>query len=304
MKWSFGILVVICISCNSNTYQKPVAVKTDTIVKEAVNTPVTCEFLYDGITFNVSGHIEKKAFKGKIRFLTNEIDIFNGNDGEKYFIDQRKKDKNSLLFSTHNNQEQKATIKVHVTANKTNFEADFGNTLAQFHLVKGELSDISIYSSDTAKTADKSLYNWNKEYESSKYKYKIKIPETYSKVKGNRPHIDLKFADKFGSSILVNVSPRQQDEYNITAHDYTKDMLEQSFKQGAPNVVITYTEKLIVSGEKAFLIEYENGYPNMKSMECYFYHNDYAFVLTCACEKSKFSNYKQLFKNSINSFSF
>ena len=146
-----------------------------------------------------------------------------------------------------------------------------------------------------------SLYNWNKEYKSSKYDYKIKVPETFRRIKSKGPHIEMNFLDAFGSSISVNISPRQPDEYNITAHDYTSKTLEAIFKFGTPNVKITFSKKLFIGAEKAFLIELENANPNLKSMECFFYHKDLAFVLTGTCEIKRFSDYRNLFESCFNS---
>lgn len=136
-------------------------------------------------------------------------------------------------------------------------------------------------------------------HKSKRYGYTISIPSNFKAGIAKGSHIDTKFVDDNGSSILVNVSPRMKEEYSITAHYYSKEMLEQLYRQSTPNVAVTHYEKIVLSGEKALLVEMENGNPNLKSMECTFYHKDLVIIITCSCGKSLFNTYRQEFKQSI-----
>lgn len=215
---------------------------------------------------------------------------YGENNGETYY-------KFGMLLMNNGNNDKACTL--------LSKAGELGYMLA-FKIIKSNCNQNGNFSLNNGKSISstaKDSFNWNKEYRSPKYGYSIKIPESYKEVKGNRPHIDFKFIDAFGSIIIVNVSPRRSEEFQISAHDYTKEILEETFRQETPNLSITYTEKIFVSGEKAFLTETENNLPNIKGMDCYFYHNDLAFLVTGTCEIERFPNYRNLFKNCILSVS-
>jgi len=310
MKLLFTFLAlssVVFIGCNSNT-PKAANENFNVSADTAVSKPLSYEFAYNGITILNKGNSTEQPIKGKILLFENEIQLFNGNKGEKFFIKEYKRQENKITISTENNRAEKSTFYFSTNNGKSFVEADMNHSVAKFHLTSGEFSSIPFYTnpinnskSAVSKTSADSLYEWDKEYKSVKYGYAIRVSESFHKEPAIRPHIDLKFVDAFGSSISVNVSPRRAEEYNFTAHDYTKEMLEEAFRQATPNVSITYSEKLVVSNEKAFLIEHENSHPDLKSMECYLYHKDFAFVITGTCEESRFSNYRTLFRNCITS---
>ncbi|MCW5914913.1 MAG: hypothetical protein KIT66_09920 [Chitinophagaceae bacterium] len=141
------------------------------------------------------------------------------------------------------------------------------------------------------------------EHNSSKYNYKISVPSDFIKSTPKGANIDLKFVNKDGSNITVNVTQRLKDEYGITAHDYSKDMLQESFRANGEKTLITYSEKLIISGQNAFLIEFINAVPDLdlKMMQCYFFYKNLAFVITATSETKKFSSYRATFLKTIKS---
>ena len=309
MKPFIPFLALTCmfyIGCNPNASERSNQKLPATA--DLVSEPGSYEFSYDGITILMNGNSNEQPIKGKISLFEKEIQLFNGNKGEKFFIKDYKRQENKITISTENNRSEKSVFHFFTNNGKSYVEANMNQSVAKFHLTHGEFSSIPFYTNpinnlkdSVSKTSTDSLYEWNKEYKSVKYWYALRVPESFRLESAIRPHIDLKFVDAFGSSILVNVSPRRAEEYNFTAHDYTKEMLEEAFRQGTPNVSITYSEKLVVSNEKAFLIEHENSHPDLKSMECYLYHKDFAFVITGTCEESRFSNYRTLFRNCITS---
>lgn len=141
------------------------------------------------------------------------------------------------------------------------------------------------------------------EHSSLKYSYKISIPNDFIKTTPKGSNIDLKFVHKDGSNITVNVTQRLKDEYGITAHDYSKDMLQEGFTANGENTLITYSQKLIISGQNAFLVEFINAFPDLdlKVMQCYFFYKNLAFVITATSETKKFSFYKPIFLQTIKS---
>ncbi|MDX9696342.1 MAG: hypothetical protein RBT49_11180 [Bacteroidales bacterium] len=141
-------------------------------------------------------------------------------------------------------------------------------------------------------------------FKSIKYGYSIIIPTGFVQASATGRNIDLKLINIDGTSILVNVTPRTPDELNITAHDYSKEMLEREFKQYTPNTSISKAEKIYISGEKAFLINYNNTANNTKAIEIYMYKGSYAYVFTGTCGANLFQTYEPIFLKAFYSFKF
>jgi len=141
-------------------------------------------------------------------------------------------------------------------------------------------------------------------YRSSKYNYEIAVPSGYKKTKATGRHIDLKLVKSDGTSIIVNISDRLQDEYGISAHDYTKEFLENSFKQYTPNIQITKAEKTFIDKNEAFLIHYINPTNSTKALEIYFFNSAYAYVLTATSKIDKFTDNEITFLETFYSLKF
>jgi hypothetical protein len=139
---------------------------------------------------------------------------------------------------------------------------------------------------------------------SKKYNYQIVIPPDFSIREWTNPHIDLKLTKTDGTNILINVTKREAAEYNITAHDYSKEMFEREFKQSTPNNSVSKAEKIYISGEKAFLINYQDPKGLTKAIEIYFYRKNFAFVLTGTTSIEKFEEFENVFINTCNSLKF
>jgi hypothetical protein len=137
---------------------------------------------------------------------------------------------------------------------------------------------------------------------SAKYGYSIIVPKSFKKTESSRKNIDLKFADEYGSSILINITDRLPEENGIDAHSYTNEMLETEIGRIFPNFKISHSEKVYVDKQKAFLTESTGGEsPKLKEMNCYFYYKDKAYLITCSSEIKRFENYKKVFQNVIYS---
>jgi len=141
-------------------------------------------------------------------------------------------------------------------------------------------------------------------YASPKYGYTINIPQEFRKTSATGKNIDLKLINDGGNPILVNVTPRQAEEYSITAHDYTAQMLENSIKPYNPSFNIIKSEKTYIDGEKAFLIYYTDSKSGLKAIECYIFYKDKAYVLTATAKTNDFINFEKTFLSTIKSLKF
>lgn len=147
-------------------------------------------------------------------------------------------------------------------------------------------------------------YNPYQKYKSSVRPYSITIPVSFQKKEPIGNNIDMKFTDGFGSSITVNVTNRLKEEYSITAHDYTKAFLEQTNRTIFPNYTIISTSKILLDGQKAFLVESIGSSSQLKEIECYVFYKDKAYLVTCTAPIIKFENYRPLFEKAIHSIDF
>jgi hypothetical protein len=141
-------------------------------------------------------------------------------------------------------------------------------------------------------------------YRSNKYNYEITVPNTFKRAEATGKHIDLKLIKSDGTSIIVNISDRVPEEYGISAHDYTKEFLENSFIQYSPDIQITKTEKTFIDNNKAFLIHYINPSNSTKALEIYFFKGDYAYVLTATSKSDKFDENEITFLEIFYSLKF
>lgn len=145
--------------------------------------------------------------------------------------------------------------------------------------------------------------NVNK-FNSQKYNYEIIIPEGFTETQATGKRIDLKLVGQDNTSILVNVSDRLPEEYNISAHDYTKEFLENSYRQYTPDIRVTKAEKTYIDNNKAFLIHYINPSKSLKALEIYFYKEHKAYVLTATTKISQFTDYENVFLETYKSLKF
>lgn len=142
------------------------------------------------------------------------------------------------------------------------------------------------------------------EHKSFKYGYRIQIPKNFEIQKANSKNIDLKAVHNLGHSVLVNVTNRLPEEYSITVHDYTAELLENTFKQVNPYYKIFKSEKIIIDGQKAFLVYHTNSDVNLTRIECYFYYKDYAYLLSGTAKSNEFSSFENDFLYFIKSIKF
>ena len=97
-------------------------------------------------------------------------------------------------------------------------------------------------------------YNPYQKFESSAHPYSVTIPVSFQNKEPNG-NIDLEFTDGFGSSIIVIVKNRLKEEYSITAHDYTKAVLEQAYRPIFQTIQLFLLPKYYLMGKKHFLLK-------------------------------------------------
>lgn len=141
-------------------------------------------------------------------------------------------------------------------------------------------------------------------YLSNKYGYQVTISNEYKSAEATQKHIDLKFIKNDGTSILINVSDRLPEEKNITAHDYSKEYIEQSYNQFNADIKVTNAEKIFIDNIDAFLINYTNPRNSTKILEIYFFKGDFAYVLTATTQDTKFSDNEPIFLKAFYSLKF
>ena len=90
-----------------------------------------------------------------------------------------------------------------------------------------------------------SLVDYREKFMSSKYGYSIEIPKGFKKSQPNQKNTDLVFRDEYKASISINVTDRLKEEYQITGHSSTKELIEKNMRDVFPNYTITHWEKTV-----------------------------------------------------------
>lgn len=153
--------------------------------------------------------------------------------------------------------------------------------------------------------AQDNLFQSFRTYNGITANYTIEVPKSFTKKTARGENIELKFVDDYGASILINITSREREEYQFTAHAYSVKMLEDAIKNIYPNYKIHYSEKTTVAGENAFVVESTGSHSSkLKQIEVYFYKDHLAFHLSGTSTINSFDNYRSLFKNALYSLTF
>lgn len=148
------------------------------------------------------------------------------------------------------------------------------------------------------------IFNENSDnFVSPKYKYKIPIPTGYVPAKATGSNIDFKIESPKGL-MIINVSPRRPEEEGVTAHDYTKELIETIYKQVNLLVKVGNTKKNYIDKTKAFLVESVNPKKSISVLEVYFYKDNLAYLMTGRCKTSDYKICRQEFLDTFYSFKF
>lgn len=139
---------------------------------------------------------------------------------------------------------------------------------------------------------------------SKKYNYSIDIPINFTQVSATSKNVDMKFSDGNGNGIILNVSPRLPEEKGLNVNNFTKEYFEQGIKPSNPTFQVLSTEKIKIDGESAFIMIFTASAYGIKSMECYMFRGDIAFVITTSSAIDNFGKHQELFHNTILSLKF
>jgi len=141
-----------------------------------------------------------------------------------------------------------------------------------------------------------------KVWTSPKYSYSIWTPPNFTVATATGRNIDYKVINSDGSSLLVNVTPRQSNEYSFSPHDYTKATLEKELKQYSTNLVITFFEKIYIDKQKAIIYHFVK--EGRKCVECLIFVGDKVYMITGTTKAEQFNQYLSDFTKAIKSISF
>lgn len=139
---------------------------------------------------------------------------------------------------------------------------------------------------------------------SENYNYSINIPEGFTQVSTLVKNVDMKFSDGKGNGVILNVSPRLPEEKGLSVTNFTKEYFEQGIKPSNPTFKVLSTEKLKIDGENAFIMVFTNSEYGIKSMECYMFRGDIAFVITTSSPINLFDQNQELYRKTILSLKF
>lgn len=142
-------------------------------------------------------------------------------------------------------------------------------------------------------------------FKSDKYGYTINKPSGFESKPASGKRIDYKVVSSDGSSITVLVSKRLPEEKAMDGHSYTREYFKQIFELSNSNNTIEKTEKILITGTKAFLIFYSYPYSTkirLNVIEAHFFAGDNAFLITTTSDDQHYDEYKSVFLNAIKSF--
>jgi len=137
---------------------------------------------------------------------------------------------------------------------------------------------------------------------SPKYSYSIWTPPNFTPSTFSGRNIDYKVINLDGSSLLVNVTPRQANEYNFSPHDYTKTSLENELKQYSSDLTITSFEKIYIDKKKAIIYHFVK--QGKKCIECLIFVDEKVYMITATTKTEQFNFYSTNFIKAIKSITF
>ncbi|MFW6047046.1 MAG: hypothetical protein ACOCP4_04615 [Candidatus Woesearchaeota archaeon] len=106
----------------------------------------TYEFKYDELAVSFQGKTQKRDINGRLVLYNDEIHVFKGSKGEKFFINDIQKNDEQLVIHAENNKKDEAIFKIAETKNKSTVEVDLEGVLMIFKITSGDISEIELYS--------------------------------------------------------------------------------------------------------------------------------------------------------------
>lgn len=144
-------------------------------------------------------------------------------------------------------------------------------------------------------------------YRNTKYKFRIKFPETWEIKKGDGPNILVKATSGEGSSINIYVK-----DLGIELGDIddliTIDDWVNSINEIFPTAKIISKKEIYLDNKKAFFVQYSVNYKALDHEADMIFYNvglvnkNYIYTITAGSEESIFENEKQTLDQSVRTF--
>ena len=106
---------------------------------------VQYEFKYDKLIASFEDNSRTISTPGKIIFLKDEIQVFKGMQGEKFFINKISNEEEKLIFFCENNKKEKAKFLIYEKANKNYINVDLDGVTMNFNIISGNIDDLALY---------------------------------------------------------------------------------------------------------------------------------------------------------------
>ncbi|MFC2118086.1 hypothetical protein ACFLSY_05555 [Bacteroidota bacterium] len=123
------LLLVSCINNNSGTNQQQ----------------KSYELRFDKLVANFQEKSQTKNINGKIILFKHEIQVIQGNEGEKFTVKEVEKNENELIIYTENNQNIRVIFRFSMTNNVTRVKMEFEGVGMNFNITYGSFKDIKVY---------------------------------------------------------------------------------------------------------------------------------------------------------------
>lgn len=109
------------------------------------NTKTSYEFEFDQLTVRLKNEKQTRSLNGRLILYENEIHVFQGNQGEKFYIKDIQKENSQLTIKTQNNKKDRAVFKIFEKQNKSNIEVDLEGVRMVFSIISGGFDEIDLY---------------------------------------------------------------------------------------------------------------------------------------------------------------
>lgn len=119
--------------------------------------------------------------------------------------------------------------------------------------------------------------------------YSFDLPSNFKSNPTNRQSTDFNFLDEKNRLITLQTFARTAAEKGINAHQFTKEMLQESYSQADSETLVYLGEKIYVGGEKAFKACFSNSICASKC-EVTIYKGEKVYLFTLC---SKLTDWKE-----------
>lgn len=152
--------------------------------------------------------------------------------------------------------------------------------------------------------------NGNNIFRSDENLYRIKIPQKWKINKGNSLGAEFNAKSPLEDASLSIIVANLKSPPTFTAHDVPVESIMKSVKANNPTSELIESEKQFLSNERAMYIKYKFNYKTLDSdidIICIQYSvikNTRIFTITLQAQELTYSLYKEVFKETLESFTF